>query len=203
MTWRAAEQQRPDVARARARFEADARGLAPEDLVFVDESGVATNLVRHYGRAPRGARATGHRPAGHYTQLTLLGALTLGGLTALMSIEAATDTAVMLAFTEHVLVRTLRPGQIVLMDNLSPHKAKRVRELIEAAGCRLVFLPPYSPDFSPIEEAWSKLKALLRGTAARTREALEAALGAAVARITAADCRGWFHDRGGYVPAPN
>jgi transposase len=203
MMWRAAEQTRPDIVHARTAFHAQAQRFSPADLVFVDESGVTTHLVRLYGRAPVGERATGRRPAGHYTQITLIGALTLAGMAAFMSVEGATDTAVMVAFTEHILVPTLRPGQVVLMDNLSPHKAPRVRELIERAGCQLVFLPPYSPDFSPIEEAWSKIKTWLRGTTTRTREAIEAALALVLEQVTASDCQGWFHDRGGYVPAPN
>ena len=109
-----------------------------------------------------------------------------------MSIERATDTEVMVAFTEHVLVPVLRPGQLVVMDNLAPHKAPEVRSLIEAAGCRLRLLPPYSPDLNPIEQCWSKLKALLRGAAARTKEALDEALTAALDAITPEDARGWF-----------
>jgi transposase len=140
---------------------------------------------------------------GHYSQITLLGALTLTGMPALMSVNGATDTAVMVAFTEHVLVPSLRPGQIVVMDNLRPHQAPRVRSLIESAGCRLIFLPPYSPDFSPIEEAWSKIKAWLRGASPRTRETIEAALAISLDRITASDYQGWFHDRGRYGSAPN
>lgn len=153
--------------------------LDPDLLVFVDESGAQTNMVRSHARSRQGKRARGTAPCGKHQQLTLLGALSLSGLRAMMTIEAAADTDVVVAFTEHVLVPTLTPGQIVVMDNLSPHKAPGVRELIEAAGCRLLLLPPYSPDFSPIEQAWSKLKAILRTAAARTTEALEAAIACA------------------------
>lgn len=169
-------------------------------LVVVDESGVATNLVQTYARSARGTRAVGTAPAGRYEQLTLIGALSLSGLRAMMTIPAATDTDVTVAFVEHVLVPELEPGQIVVMDNLSPHKAPRVRELIEAAGCRLLFLPPYSPDLSPIEQMWSKLKALLRKAAAHTREALEAAIASALRHITEADARAWFKHCGYSVP---
>lgn len=172
--------------------------LDPGHLVFVDESGAQTNMVRTYARSPRGTRAKGCAPESGYEQLTMLGALSLSGLEALMTIKAATDTDVMVAFVEHVLVPTLRPGQIVILDNLKPHKARRVRELIEAAGSRLLFLPPYSPDMNPIEQAWSKLKTYLRGAAAHTREALEEAIAAAIDTITAADARGWF-THAGYV----
>lgn len=203
MTRRAAEQDRPDIAHERASFQVHMKTIDPADLVFVDESGVSTDMVRRYGRAPIGERALGTAPAGHYTQLTLLGARSLQGMPALMTVEGATNTDVMVAFTEHVLVPTLRPGRVVVLDNLSPHKSVRVRELIEDAGCRLPFLPPYSPDFSPIEEAWSKVKEWLRGEGARTREAIEAALRLVLDTITAADARGRFRHRGGYVPAPN
>jgi len=187
-----AEQERPDVAAARAAFRAAAASLDPADLVFVDESGIATNLVRLYGRAPKGERAPGRAPYGRWERLTILGGLSLGGLVACMSVDGAADTDVVLAFVEHVLVPALHPGQVVLLDNLSPHRATRVRTLIERAGCQLVFLPPYSPDFNPIEQAWSKLKTLLRGLGARTTEALEAALGAVLDALTPADARNWF-----------
>jgi transposase len=181
------------VVAARAAFRETAAALRPEDLVFVDESGIATNLVRRYGRAAKGERAVGQAPYGRWEQLTIFGGLSLAlGLGACMSVEGAADTLAVAAFVEHVLLPTLRPGQVVLMDNLSPHKAARVRELIEAAGCRLLLLPPYSPDFNPIEQAWSKLKTLLRGAGARTRAALEAALSHVLDAITAADAQSWF-----------
>lgn len=189
---RATEQERADVVAARAIFRDTLTQLRPEDLVFVDESGIATTLTRRYARAPAGERAIGRVPAGHWTQLTILGGLSLAGLVACMSIEAATDREVFLAFVEHVLVPALKPGQVVILDNLSSHRAAAVRLRIEAAGCRLVYLPPYSPDLNPIEQAWSKVKALLRAAAARTREALEDALAAVLDHLTAADARGWF-----------
>lgn len=170
------------------------------DLVFLDESGATTSLVRRYARAVGGQRAVGHVPAGHWTQLTILSALSLTGLGATMTVNAATDTAVFVAYVRHLLVPTLRPGQVVVLDNLSAHKAAAVRALIEAAGCRLLFLPPYSPDFNPIEQAWSKLKTLLRGAAARTRDVLEAALRTFLDQITASDAHGWF-THAGYATA--
>ena len=199
---RATEQERADVVAARSAFRAAVTQLRPEDLVFVDESGIATTLTRLYARAPLGERAVGRVPAGHWTQLTLLGGLSLEGLLACMSIEAATDRDVFLAFVEHVLVPALKPGQVVILDNLSAHKATQVRPLVEGAGYRLVYLPPHSPDFNPIEQAWSKLKALLRAAAARTKEALEAALAALIDHLTAADARSWFAHCG-YATAPN
>ena len=184
------------MADARHAWAAAAPALRPEDLVFVDESGVATNMARLYGRAPGGQRAGGAVPHGRWERLTMLGGLSLDGLVACLAVEGATDTAVMIAFTKHVLVPALRPGQTVILDNLSVHRAAGVRRLIEAAGCRLLFLPPYSPDFNPIEQAWSKLKTLLRGMGARTTAALHAALTTLVDRITGSDARAYFHHCG-------
>jgi transposase len=184
------------VAAARTAWRAAAPTFAPEDLVFVDESGVATNLARAYGRAPGGRRALGAVPYGRWERLTILGALSLAGLVACMSVDGATDRAVMEAFTRHVLAPALRPGQVVILDNLSAHHAPRVRQLIEAAGCTLLFLPPYSPDLNPIEPAWSKLKALLRGLGARTKEALHVALAAVVDAITTQDAHSYFRHCG-------
>ena len=164
--------------------------------MFVDESGVATDRARAYGRAPGGRRAPGAVPYGRWERLTTLGGLSLAGLVACMSVEGATDRAVMVAFTQHVLVPALRPGQVVVLDDLSAHHAPRVRQLIEAAGCTLLFLPPYSPDLNPIEPAWSKLKQLLRGLGARTKDALHVALAAVVDAITAQDAHRYFRHCG-------
>jgi transposase len=180
------------VVEARAAFRATVATLRPEELVFVDESGIATNLVRLYGRAPKGERVPGQAPYGRWERLTILGGLSREGLIACMSVDGATDTDVVLAFTEHVLLPALKPGQVVILDNLSPHRALRLREVIETAGCRLLFLPPYSPDLNPIEQAWSKLKTLLRGLGARTKDALETALATVLDALTAADAQGWF-----------
>lgn len=180
------------MAAARETWRSDTPALRPEDSVFVDECGIATNLARLYGRAPGGQRVIGRVPHGYWERLTVLGGLTLGGLTACLSIEGAADTDVMVAFTEHALVPTLRPGQVVVLDNLSIHRAPRVRQLIEAAGCRLLFLPAYSPDLNPIEQAWSKLKTLLRAAGARTTAALHDALAGVVDAITSADARAFF-----------
>lgn len=172
--------------------------------MFVDEAGVTTDLTRTHARAPRGQRAHGSAPAGRWRRLTVLGALGADGVAAAMTVERATDTAVFLAFLDRVLIPELvrtRPGAVVVMDNLSPHKAPAVRARLEAAGLALLYLPRYSPDLSPIEPLWSKLKALLRAAAARTIEALEDALAAALARVTAADARGWFTHCGYPLPA--
>jgi transposase len=192
-----AEQARPDVAAARTAWCEETRpALRPEDLVFVDECGIATDMARLYGRAAGGRRVTGAVPYGRWERVTVLGGLTLRGLEACMSIAGAADTPVMEAFVARVLVPVLRPGQVVILDNLSVHKAPAVRRLIEAAGCTLLFLPAYSPDFNPIEPAWSKLKALLRGLGARSVEALHAALGQVLDAITPADAHAYFRHCG-------
>lgn len=190
------------MAAERVAFRGEAAGIDPTRFVFVDETAVTTDLVRLYARAPRSERAIGLAPAGSYKRLTLLGGLSLQGLVASMSLEGSADADVVVAFAADVLVPTLVPGQIVCMDNLSAHKDARVRALIEAAGCELWFLPRYSPDFNPIEQAWSKLKGLLRSAAARTKEALEAALTDLIGHITAADAHGFF-THCGYALAAN
>ena len=166
---------------------------------------MTTNMVRTHGRAPKGRRAYGTAPAGRWRRLTVLGALGAGGVAAAMSIERATDTAVFLAFLDHVLIPALRrtkPDAVVILDNLSPHKAPAVRARLAAAGLGLLYLPRYSPDLSPIEPCWSKVKALLRAQAARTVAALDAALSPALDAVTARDAGGFF--RGcGYAVAPN
>jgi len=132
--------------------------IEPDRLVFVDESGATTEMTRRYGRAPCGERVREATPAGHWSTLPLLGAMSREGMVASMTVESPTDGDVFLAYLDHVLCPALRPGQVVVMDNLSAPKVEGVRERIEAAGAQLLYLPPYSPDFNPIEQAWSKLK---------------------------------------------
>jgi transposase len=160
-------------------------------------------MTRAYARAARGRRAPGKVPWGHWERLTVLGALALDGVLAAMSVAAATSTRVFLAFVEQVLIPALhaRPDAVVVMDNLAAHKAEAVRAALEAAGISYRYLPAYSPDLNPIEPCWSKLKTHLRTVGARSREALDAALGPALATITAQDARGWFRLAG--YPAPN
>jgi transposase len=203
-TLRAAEQEREDVAEARRTWREELAGIDPGRLVFVDETGIDTRMARTHARAARGRRAPGKVPWGRRERLTVVGALALdGGVIASMSIAAATGTAVFLAFVEQVLAPALRdrPDAIVIMDNLPAHKAEAVRDALDRAGLRHRHLPPYSPDLNPIEQAWSKLKTRLRAEGARSREALEQALGPALAAITARDARGWFRLCG--YPAPD
>jgi len=189
-----------DEAR-RAAWRAEVAALDPADLLFVDESSTHISLTRTHARAPRGQRAVGRVPRNHDPRLSLVAALGPGGISqAALTLPGAIDGAAFAAFVEQELAPRLRPGQVVVLDNLTAHKGERVRRAIEAAECRLLFLPPYSPDFAPIEQAFSKIKAHLRGVAARTQETLEAAIGEALALITAADARGWF-GHCGYRPA--
>lgn len=153
-------------------------------------------MSRAYGRAPQGQRVREAIPAGHWRTLTVLGALTCDGLLATMTIESATDAEVFLAYVEQVLAPKLRPGQVVVMDNLSAHKVAGVREIIETAGARLVYLPPYSPDFNPIEPCWGKVKLCLRALKARTLKTLDQAITQALASITPDNALAWFHHCG-------
>ena len=192
------------MAEARARWRAELASIDPRRLVFLDETGIDTRLTRAHARAARGRRALGKVPWGSWERLTVIGALALdGGMVAAMSVAAATSAAVFLAFTEQVLAPALRdrPDAILVLDNLPAHKAAAVRDALDRAGLAYRHLPPYSPDLNPIEQAWSKLKAGLRATGARSREALEAALGPALTTITARDAQGWFRLAGYTAPA--
>lgn len=160
--------------------------------MFLDESGATTQMTRNYGRAPRGERVREATPQGHWKILTMVAALTTRGLEAPMTIAEPTDGDIFLAYIEQVLCPRLRPGQVVVMDNLSAHKVSGVRELIEARGARLLYLPPYSPDLNPIEQAWSKIKQVLRSLKARTAETLDHALAEALKTITAENAVAWF-----------
>lgn len=190
------------MAAARTAWAEAASGIDPARLIFIDESGFDTRLVRTHARAPRGQRAHGTVPGGHWQRLTLIGALAHHGLCAAMLIAAATDTAVFHAFVVQVLVPALlrtRPDAVVVMDNLPAHKAACVRMALDQVGISYRYLPAYSPDMNPIEPAWSKLKTNLRARAARTRDALERAIPDALRTITPSDAQDWFR-HAGYDP---
>jgi transposase len=194
---RATEQLRPDVAEARASFfAAQLAGVALSDVVVVDESYATTQLTRLRGRAPRGVRVVGRVPHGHWKLLTILAAVTTRGVLTAATTDAATDADVFMTFVDQALVPALRPGRVVVMDNLAAHHVAAVHHAIEAAGCRLVYLPPYSPDLSPIEPMWSKLKQALRSAGARAVAALGDAVADAFTTITASDCEGYFRHCG-------
>ena len=161
-------------------------------MIFLDESGAKTNLTRLCGRAPKGQRVHAATPAGQWHTTTMLGALRWDGSTACMSIEGATDTEVFAAYVRWVLRPTLRPGDILIMDNLSPHKHEPILQELAQAGVEVVFLPAYSPDLNPIEKMWSKIKAFLRSAEARTVADLGQAIGQALRSITRQDAVNWF-----------
>jgi transposase len=185
---RAAEQ---DPA-ARQAWRETVQTQSAHDLVFVDESSTHLAMTPLYARSKRGTRAFGSVPRNRGSNVTLIAALSSTGETQALTVEGAMDRAVFDAYVEHVLVPALRTGQTVVLDNLSVHKSARARALIEARGCRLVFLPTYSPDLNPIEGMFSKLKALLRRAGARSREALDEAIGRALWRVSARDALGWW-----------
>ena len=171
--------------------------LRPADrFVFLDESGANLTLARRYGRAPHNERCLGTAPRNYPTNLTLLAACTVDGIGPSIVIDGAVNGALFQAYIEQVLVPTLRPGQIVVMDNLNVHKHVAVRAAIRQAGCYRVYLPSYSPDFNPIEMAFSKIKAYLRRVGVRTQVALEAAIGEAIDLITPNDAIGYFRHCG-------
>lgn len=189
----AREQQRPDVVLARDNFFAEQLKEVPlKDVVVLDESYATTQFTRLRGRCPRQERLIASVPHGHWKTLTMLAAITIEGVLAAASIDAATDSEIFTSFIRDVLVPTLRPGMVVVMDNLPAHKVVAVRQTIETAKCRLVYLPPYSPDFSPIENIWSKVKQSLRTNAARVIPALGDAITTALAAVTSTDCYGCF-----------
>jgi transposase len=178
--------------KARHRYRRSTRRLAVAHFKFIDESGVNISMARLYARAPKGKRVVGSVPQNWGRNITMLAALSAAGVDATMTIEGATDTDVFCAYISEVLSPTLRQGDIVVMDNLSAHKARKVRELVEASGARLMYLPPYSPDFNPRERCWSKIKTFLRAAKARTSEKLDEAIKKAFATITESDARAWF-----------
>jgi transposase len=173
-----------------------AEGVGAERFVFVDECGANTSLHRLYAWSRRGERAPYRAPRNWGANVTLLASMGLEGMGPCLAVEGPTTKAVFEAYLERVLAPSLCPGQVVVMDNLSSHKGPQVRQFLEARGCELLYLPAYSPDLNPIEEAFAKIKALLRKAGARTREALLEAMGEALDTVTASDVRGFFEHRG-------
>jgi transposase len=168
-------------------------------LVFIDETWASTNMTRRYGRAPRGQRLVAAVPHGHWKISTFVAGLRTSGLTAPLVVDGAMNGDIFRAYVEQILAPTLKPGDIVILDNLASHKVAGVREAIEARGASLVYLPPYSPDLNPIEQAFAKLKALLRKIAARTVSTLWNALGDVLDRFTPQECANYLANAG-YVP---
>jgi transposase len=195
-TLRAAEQDRDDVRQARDQWRADAKGIDPRRFRFIDESGAKTNMVRTRGRCAKGRRLLSSAPAGHWNTTTMIAAIGLEGVHAPFALDGGIDGDAFLIYVEKILLPTLQGGEIVVLDNLSSHKLPRVAELIESAGAEVWYLPPYSPDFNPIENMWSKVKQILRSIAARTFDGLVDAIRSALERVAASDLLGWFNHCG-------
>jgi transposase len=195
---RAREQDRPEVQEQRREFRERLAGVDPERLVFVDECGANTAMARSYGRAPVGERVDATTP-GHWESITLTSGMRLSGVIATLAFPGATNTAVFEDYVEEVLVPELKPGDVVIWDNLKPHQSEEAIEAVEAVGAQVVPLPPWSPDLTPIEEMISKVKGSLRSAAARTTEAVYAAFGSALHDVTPENIAGWFQDRAAYA----
>lgn len=185
---------------ARAAWREHCKQLDARKLIVIDESGSNIGLTPLYARAPKGRRAYGSTPRNRGKNTTLIASLTFEGMGESMIIEGSANAAAFERYVEEILAPSLSPGQIVIMDNLAAHKGKKVEDLIQARGSQLLFLPSYSPDFSPIEETFSKVKIFLRRAGARTREALQDAICQALLTVTAQDAHGWF-GHCGYLPA--
>ncbi len=184
----------------RRKWREEVKELDTSKFVFLDESGSNIALTRLYARAPKGKRARGSIPRNRGKNMTLISSLSLQGIGESLIVDGAANTELFEIYIEQILAPSLHAGQIVIMDNLKIHKGQKVRQAIEARECQLLFLPAYSPDLSPIEEAFSKIKAVLRRRGARTREALQAALEYALTTVSVADATGWF-SHCGYLPA--
>jgi transposase len=190
----AAEQKRPDVAERRHNFMIARRFVDPARLVFLDESGAKTNMTRLYGRAEGGSRCVDYTPHGHWKTMTMLSAIRGDGVIreATTLVEGATDGPIFLAYVQQCLAPALRPGDVVVMDNLPAHKVIGVREAIEEVDCDLWYLPPYSPDLNPIEKTWSKVKTWLRDVSATTLDALGDAVADALRAVSTNECQNYM-----------
>lgn len=195
---RAQEQDRPEVQERRREFCDELAGVDPRRLVFIDECGANTAMTRTHGRAPVGQRVSANTP-GRWESITLTCGLRLSGVTAALAFPGATNTDVFETYVAEVLVPELKPGDVVIWDNLKPHESEEAIEAVEAAGARVVPLPPWSPDLTPIEEMVSKVKGAMRTAAARTKETVYAAFGSALHDVTPEDIAGWFGDRAAYA----
>ena len=192
----AAEQDRPDVAVRRDEWRQTQGSWDSERLVFLDETWAKTNLSRTHGRAPAGQRLIAKVPHGHWKTTTFLAGLRASGWVAPLVIDGALNGALFLNYVRQQLAPTLNPGDILILDNLSSHKVRSVRETIESVGAQLLYLPPYSPDLNPIELAFSKLRRLLRSLAARTVDALWQACGSVLQEFSHTEIRNYFRHAG-------
>lgn len=195
-TLRASEQEREDIVQARAEWAQFQNTVDPNRLIFLDESGVKTNMTRLYGRALHGERCHDSAPNGHWEAVTVLSSIRLDGATECIVFEGAVDRKMFDEYVKTILAPSLRPGDIVIMDNLSAHKSQDAYDAIKRRQAECLFLPAYSPDLNPIEKMWSKVKQILRGIKARTHEDLFAGVGKALDNVSANDARGWFKSCG-------
>ena len=195
-TLKASEQEREDIAKSRKDWREFQATIDANRLIFLDESGLKTNMTRLYGRARGGERCLDSAPCGHWETVTILSSIKLDGSTQSLVFEGAVDRKMFDAYIKGVLAPTLCPGDIVVMDNLSAHKSQDAYEDIRKCEAEVLFLPAYSPDFNPIEKMWSKVKQVLRGIKARTEDELFTATGAALDTITINDAQGWFESCG-------
>jgi putative transposase len=194
------ERDRPDVSRRREQWRKYQGRIDPSRLVFLDETWAKTNMTRRHGWAPRGHRLLAKVPHGHWETTTFLAALRQDRIDAPCLFDGPINGERFLAYVRQMLVPTLKPGDVVILDHLGAHKGKAVRQAIRAVGAKRIFLPKYSPDLNPIEQAFAKLKALLRRAGTRTREALVEAMGRALEAVTVSDVRGFFEHRGYQTP---
>ena len=194
----AQEQDNPEVQEQRREFCAELAGVDPQRLVFVDECGANTAMTRTHGRAPVGQHVSASTP-GHWESITLTCGLRLSGVTATLAFPGATNTEMFESYVKDVLVPELKPGDVVVWDNLKPHQSEEAVEAVEAAGARVIPLPPYSPDLTPIEEMFSKVKGAMRSAAGRTKEAVYEGFASALHDVTLENIAGWFQDRAAYA----
>jgi len=199
-TLKASEQERDDIRKSREEWRTFQAEVDAARLVFLDESGAKTNMTRLYGRSYRGARCYDTAPAGHWETVTVLSAIRLDGSTQSVVFEGAVDCAMFDEYIKQILAPVLKPGDIVVLDNLSSHKSLVSQEAIAACHADLKFLPAYSPDLNPIEKMWSKVKQALRGMKARTDDELFSSIGRALNMVTADDAHGWFQSCGYFLP---
>ena len=192
----ASEQDRPDVARKRERWKAHQGGVDIQRLVFIDETWAKTNMTPLRGWAARGKRLIGKAPFGHWNTMTFIAALRHDAITAPWVIDGPINGSIFRTYVEEILVPTLRPGDIVILDNLGSHKAPAIRNAIKAAGARLFFLPAYSPDLNPIEQVFAKLKHLLRKAAERSKEAVWRRIGSLLDQFSPKECENYLRNSG-------
>jgi transposase len=195
-TIRASEQSHPDIERARSEWVGAQPELKPAHLIFLDETAITTNMTPAYGRSPRGTRCLGRTPFGQRQSSTLVCALQAQGLIAPMVFDGPINGSAFVAWLKQTLVPELKPGDIVVMDNLSSHKVAGVSQVIEACGAKVLYLPPYSPEFNPIEQVFAKLKTLLRKAQARTSEALLSAIATLMQRFDPGECENYIRNSG-------